>query len=691
MSLVPTHQQAEGLPASVLTAPESDSDSGMSSPAEEAVAETGDKQDHRPDSDDDDDITAHRKPRRNAIRDSDSEEEEPGKSLNVAEALLLSLSTEEEVEAEEQEARREDGGVKKSRRVALAPEDSEEDRTGGEEEVKKEERKKSRRHQEKKEKRSRVVEKLKKKKKEERFCEQDEATPLPRTLNDSGCPLGDTDLFDTGLGDDEEDEESLDAIRAAVKQKLKRHEGPGLQEEDEEEEEVPEKPQRVERRAARASREAMKQLHSESQRLVRESTLGLPYHLPEPKTIDQFYKRRNRPDGPAMALLKSMKYSEMMMEAPPPVDTEHEAPPPLEVSSNQIQPLLEPAATSSPLQENPGLDPEPDSGPMLYLSESLQESPGAADPTPRPDQVLPTEPLPDPDPVLEPSKPKRDKLTRLKELGLDPPPVAKLCPDDGAFVQLEAPQTNPGVEALKQRYLRHLHTPGRPAAERTLQLTVVRKDSAPSGQEELRSESLAVTIKEGPEESGATKPGEKLLTLKQRLQLAMAQRRKEERARRAELHRLDNEDCDEEEEEEEEMTDESEEEEGVEDLLGGGEEEEVKEEEEGVAQRVRSPPSAVQNPDLVNTDGTLILFPGSSCSRTGDGVRKSGPPGLDGSSKTEEEDSLSLMKDNSFELVGSMITSYQPINNQRSTGRGVSNFSAFRSPSPCFFRPSFLG
>lgn len=47
--------------------------------------------------------------------------------------------------------------------------------------------------------------------------------------------------------------------------------------------------------------------------------------------------------------------------------------------------------------------------------------------------------------------------------------------------------------------------------------------------------------------------------MKQRLQLAMAQRRQEERLRKAELRRLDNEDCDEEEEEEEEdMTDEEE-------------------------------------------------------------------------------------------------------------------------------------
>lgn len=45
--------------------------------------------------------------------------------------------------------------------------------------------------------------------------------------------------------------------------------------------------------------------------------------------------------------------------------------------------------------------------------------------------------------------------------------------------------------------------------------------------------------------------GEKLVVLKSRLQQAMAIRRKEERERRAALHRLDNEDC---EEEEAEMT-----------------------------------------------------------------------------------------------------------------------------------------
>ncbi|XP_038124572.1 claspin [Cyprinodon tularosa] len=658
---VVSQQQAEVAPAVARTT-ESDSDSGMGSPAEEGVTPTMEEQrDSLPDSEEDEDITAHRKPRRNAIRDSDSEEEAVEKG--VAEAPGSPASS-----GEEEEGRRD--GAQRSRRITCSPE---------EEAVTAKRREKSQRNREKRRKRSKAVEDLKKKRKgAERSSEEEEGGAQPPLLNDSGCLLGDPDLFDAGLDDEEEEEESLDAIRAAARRKLKKLEAPPLDED--EDEEASEKPQRQERRAARASRDAMKQLHSESQRLVRESTLGLPYHIPQPKTIEQFFRRRARPQGPAMALLKSSRYSELMLEAPSAPPTQQEAPPSLDLSANQLQ--SEPAAASSPQQNLPAEaaaepEPEPESGPMLLLSESLEEAPPGAgsEPSDAPldqnlkadaSEVQPAEPQAEP--ALgsgpEPPKPKKDKLTRLKELGLDPPPVAKLSPDDGAFVRLEPPQSNPGVEALKERYLRHVHAPRRPAVERTLQLTVVRKDSAPSGREELHSESISVTVKEGAEEPLPTKPGEKLLTLKQRLQLAMAQRRQEERARRAELHRLDNEDCEEEEEEEEDMTDESEEE-GVDELLGREEEEEA------------------QNPDPVNTDGTLMLFPGSSCSRTGDGVRRSGPAGTELSSKTEEDDSL--VKD---DLAASMITSYQPVSSQR--GRGTS-FCSFRSPSPCFFRPTFLG
>ncbi|XP_061520721.1 claspin isoform X3 [Phycodurus eques] len=746
MSLVLSQQQvtAEGLLALAPTVTQSDSDSGMGSPAEKRVQETANNREEHPDSDEEEDIKIRRKPRRNAIRDSDSEEEE----ATVEEAFVLAASSGEEIETDKKQE------VQKIRRRISAltdDEDSEPEQEDNEQQQDtnkgpkttkdQKKREKSQRHRDKKEKCSKTVQKLKQK---DRFSDLNEGTPLPGTMNDSGCLLGDTDLFDAGI--DEEEEESLDSIRAAVKQKMKKHKEPFL--DDEEEGDQAQKPKRVERKAARASKEAMKQLHSESQRLVRESDLGLPYHIPEPKTISQFFKKRARPEGPAMSLLKSRQYSAVMLDTPtpplPPANPISEAQqPPAEQASaptihdtlSQFKPLPEPAATSSPQQESlsqareaaaESLEPDRDSAPMLYLSESLQESITAdSSVTPifeeeavtKQTEALcnvqqaedgPTAKFEPPatsciDPVsAEPTaqtatKPKKDKLARLKELGLEPPPVAKLCASAGAFVLLEPASHNKGVEALKERYLRHIHAPVRPQGERALQINIVRKDTTPSGKEELHAESFTVIVKDGQEEPVPTKPGEKLLTLKQRLQLAMAQRRQEERVRKAELNRLDNEDCDEE-EEEEEMTDEDEE--GVDDLLGGNDEDDAEEEEDGsVVQSIRSLSPVALNcpsvtPDLINTDGTLILFPGNSCSRTGDGGRRSGA-GQYGASKLED-DSLSLMKDNShnssFELAGSMITSYQPVSHQR-TGRGASNSnsnSLFRSPSPCLFRPSIL-
>ncbi|KAK2830613.1 hypothetical protein Q5P01_018544 [Channa striata] len=114
MSLVLSQQQIEGVPVVSQAAAESDSDSGMGSPADEMVAMTSNNREELPDSDDDEDITAHRKPRRNAIRDSDSEEEEAAadNSANMTEALVLSTSSAEEMEIGEVDWKGEKGTQK---------------------------------------------------------------------------------------------------------------------------------------------------------------------------------------------------------------------------------------------------------------------------------------------------------------------------------------------------------------------------------------------------------------------------------------------------------------------------------------------------------------------------------------------------------------------------------------------------
>lgn len=151
-------------------------------------------------------------------------------------------------------------------------------------------------------------------------------------------------------------------------------------------------------------------------------------------------------------------------------------------ASSQLKPLPEPAAASSPQQENPTnqtraaaaaeiFGSDPGFAPMLYLSESLQESlsasmkPGSEEgglwkQTEAPSNIQQADAGPtaavepqstfftDPG-TAEPfarlaSKPKMDKLARLKELGLDPPPVAKLCANAGDFILLDPASHNPG-------------------------------------------------------------------------------------------------------------------------------------------------------------------------------------------------------------------------------------------------------
>lgn len=64
-----------------------------------------------------------------------------------------------------------------------------------------------------------------------------------------------------------------------------------------------------------------------------------------------------------------------------------------------------------------------------------------------------------------------------------------------------------GLEALKERFLRHVQPAPRSKGERSLQVNVVRKDSTASGQEELHAESITVTVNEEEEEPSRTKPG----------------------------------------------------------------------------------------------------------------------------------------------------------------------------------------
>uniref|UniRef100_A0A8D0G3D3 Claspin n=1 Tax=Sphenodon punctatus TaxID=8508 RepID=A0A8D0G3D3_SPHPU len=563
------------------------------------------------------------------------------------------------------------------------------------------------------------------KRKEMKPEQEEEGERYP--FNDSGCLLADKDLFENGLEEENdllEDEVSLESIRASVKEKMKKS-----------------RVRHLERKAAKLGKEAIRRLHSETQRLLRESSLSLPYHVPETKSIHEFFKRKPRPtfQGNAMALLKSAKYQPCLNEENP--DTKNpsvickdspteEAGPVAATRELEVRPDEHPSApvdsdianTDKPstdkvenlaegchgtqIQEdgcnvaenltadensekqqdsnlfrsfersdNDSLKPEI---PFSFERQALEE---------REDQsqkmgVEHEEPVQPAVPVVA----KKSKLDKLRELGVDLSVKPRLCSGEDSFINLEEPESNTELEALKERFLKHALHVAKPKTERTVNLNIIRKETANDGKEELKSDVVPATLAaENLDETAHTKPGEKLQVLKAKLQEAMKLRRIEERQKRQALFKLDNEDMLEEEEEEEEVTDESEEEEEgnretVEFLLGEAEEDDEEPEEQGLEDGGKE----TDKESFDEEDGGK-----ESVELT---IHFYFPP-------LEDDDSFSLptlAKENShnssFELIGSMIPSYQPCNKQVALrgGNFLSAVGGFRSPSPGFFKASFI-
>ncbi|KGL83754.1 Claspin, partial [Tinamus guttatus] len=634
---------------------------------------------------------------------------------------------------------------------------------------------KSRRRKEK-ERRAESIKELKKGKKpraEDKQVDGGERYPF----NDSGCLLDDKDLFDNGLEEGEnnslpEDEESLEAIRAAVKDKIKKRKNKELFSESEGCKRVfddeNEEPKKKERKAARLSKEAIKQLHSETQRLIRESSLSLPYHVPETKSIHEFFKRRPRPmcQGNAMLLLKSTKYQASLDEEaagtknmsldhkdgqaggdqPAACETETGLGRDVNTTTDKLptgegenvtQDCAEKlrqgddgtravrtvvAANNSEEQHSPvqstDCSEQKENEVLLAAGESALE---------QRDKVAPEAARGEHDQqmaprlVAEPEKVRKSKLDKLRELGIDLSIKPRICTDNESFINLDESGSNEELEALKARFLKHSLQTSKSKVERTVNMNIIRKETTAEGKEELRADVVpAVLVTEGRDEAVHTKPGEKLQALKAKLQEAMKLRRTEERQKRQALFKLDNEDVlEEEEEEEEEMTDESEEEEDDEHLtaeflfgeaeednedledkhIEDGDKETDKESIDG--EKMDKTVHCDSVPKLPSTESTLMLFKDSS-SKMGYSLpdeKLEIEEGADkGPTKLEDDDSFSLptpAKDNShnssFELIGSMIPSYQPCNKQMSRGGNIlSAAGGFRSPSPGFFKTSFI-
>ncbi|XP_070619970.1 claspin isoform X2 [Erythrolamprus reginae] len=633
----------------------------------------------------------------------------------------------------------------------------------------------SRKRKRKEEKKRKATRQARKKEKAEEE-KRGEDTPF----DDSGCLLTDKELFDNGLEEEEGGgspfhtgnwSNTADKVKTK-KRKLFLESEDYKHVMDENEDPLLKESRKRKLKPARLTKKENRHLHSESQRLVRETAMTLPYHLPEAKSVQEFFKHKPRPSfqGSAMTLLKSMKtqpdsFEEDDVTGSSSVSCHNygkEKPFQPGILDQPISGFANPLAASlgsSSAEEMEHLigdcseedkwndDSKTEFREDLNSRKEVELNELPADPNKPPEEklegniveereaqsselpVVPQEPIQDSEPLVEtPSdKIKKSRLDRLRMLGVDLSIKPKLCSDMESFIDLNEP--NRELEALKERFVKHAFLPAKPKTEqRTVSLNIICKETKDDGKEELKVDVVPIVLAaEKVEDAARTKPGEKLQMLKAKLQAAMKLRRMEERQKRHALFKLDNEEVveEEEEEEEEEMSDELEEEEEEEeaatttnqqipDGLGEMEEEhaDLREDrleddketdkesaDEDEAANVGLPRSVVSKP--ASTETTLLLFKDNSskigCFSAGEKVELEETLSKR-AEKQDDEDSFllpTLAKENShnssFELIGSMIPSYQPCNKQM--GRGGHFFSgvgAARSPSPGFFKTSFI-
>ncbi|XP_026249257.1 claspin isoform X5 [Urocitellus parryii] len=584
---------------------------------------------------------------------------------------------------------------------------------------------KSKRRLEKEERKMEKIRRLKRK--EIKNKEND----VEHSFNDSGCLLADKDLFETGLEEENnsplEDEESLESIRAAVKNKVKNHKKKEASLDlQQEESELSKGIMKKERKAAKLSKEALKKLHSETQRLIRESALNLPYHMPENKTIHDFFKRKPRPtcQGNAMALLKSSKYQ----------PSHHK-----EIIDTTNITEMNGDHHSKDSEHTTGAEYEREINAFTVVSKE-------AEITTRSDEACSKDLIRSEEVAVQEKKKQSDARSSPGDSSVSQEESSFLRNKAGEEYQiggLVASESHAleGVDDLKQteEIEEKVEEPMQQTKSAVVPPEKVRKFTL----DRLKQLGVDVSIKPrlGADEDSfvildepGTNRGEKLQVLKAKLQEAMKLRRFEERQKRQALFKLDNEDgFEEEEEEEEEMTDESEEdgeeeedeekeaeelEEEKEELeeekeegnqenaefLLGSEDLELKDEKEMDKDNIDGGSEIGKSVDLsvpkpLSSDSTLLLFKDNS-SKMGyfPTEEKSETDENSGKqpSKLDEDDSCSLLTkesshNSSFELIGSTIPSYQPCNRQ--TGRGTSFLpiaGGFRSPSPGLFRASLV-
>ncbi|CAH1262768.1 CLSPN [Branchiostoma lanceolatum] len=427
-----------------------------------------------------------------------------------------------------------------------------------------------------------------------------------------------SDLFDDEQNDNSDQSEERDMEREEEDRSKKSAKSKGRKKQ-----EKPPRPKRL-------SKTEQHLMHSETQRMTRESGLKLPYLKPAPKTIDDFFKPRpkagplkavggiasllRKPVAQQLAVRKTTSQPTRLAEKPlssaqapsqanpaaPPQPTKadvfthdelDELPDIVDNSADKedkdlpnVSTLLTETKDSDLTAVNTNLSTNIISESDIEMQENVETTQGTSKgftqdsgvetdaamstqtaaplPTNMSDEVSSAQPVLSQATSAEQSEPAAEEQKKEDLKLMVPPPCLSGGPD--SFIDLEdsgvsssdKPKKKGSMVDLLDRFLKHSQPSKKRAKKHQQHISIVKKETTAEGKEELKQETLTVTVEEGEEPAKEVAPGARLMKLKETLQAKMRERRAQEREKREQMYKLDNEEGFGEEEEEEELTDE---------------------------------------------------------------------------------------------------------------------------------------
>ncbi|XP_070579110.1 claspin-like [Ptychodera flava] len=260
-----------------------------------------------------------------------------------------------------------------------------------------------------------------------------------------------------GLGDAENEEDEMcegeEMVRAGKKKKSK-------------------KPSSLEPR--RTKQAALEQIHSESQRLVRDAALNLPYHKPKPLTLDDFFKKKS------------------IIQEIQPIRGHFKKPQAAIKSVNlAIQSKEEKKRAKDGKQKKEDDDPKPE---MRETNTNTENTENKAEENVTDSGISTT-------PGKMDSKSQGRSSGKLKLLKKVASVTPRLSGNSDSFIDLDdsgisesKPSTKmKGIQELMSRFVKHTAKP-KPKATQQVQLSVVQKETNETGKEELKCNTLTVTV-----------------------------------------------------------------------------------------------------------------------------------------------------------------------------------------------------